>query len=87
MTDTQKCSPRASESRVLNPKPYPTCPSESSRMLAVQGSCELAYSPAVAMHLPVAAWRGVGTTFVAGRTTAVVPRNSSNVFGARYVAL
>lgn len=64
-----------------------THPSENSRMLAVQGSCELAYSPAVAMHLPVASWRGVGTTFVAGRTTAVVPRNSSNVFGARYVAL
>ncbi len=39
------------------------------------------------MHMPVAAWRGAGTTFAAGRTTAVVPRNSSNVFGARYVAI
>jgi hypothetical protein len=39
------------------------------------------------MHMPVAAWRGAGTTFAAGRTTAVVPRNTSNVFGARYVAI
>ncbi len=54
---------------------------------AAQGYCELGYSRAVAMHMPVAAWRGAGTTFAAGRTTAVVPRNSSNVFGARYVAI
>lgn len=52
-----------------------------------QGYCELTYSRAVAMHLPAAVWRGGGTTFVAGRTTAVTPRNSTNVFGARNVDL
>ena len=56
-------------------------------MPPAQGYCELTYSRAVAMHLPAAVWRGGGTTFVAGRTTAVTPRNSTNVFGARNVDL